>query len=221
MKCRMPSRSLLSVRKMQTSPQQWETAIVWGETWAKGKEKQVFRGSSLDPPESGFLTFLCPKSDPLDSFKNFLFIFGCAGSSLQRGLVSSWGEQGLLSAVVSGFSWQWLLLLQSTGSRAHGLSSCGCWALEHGLNIRDACHGLHCSVAWGVFPDQGLNLCLFHWQADSLPLSHQGSPSYQPFVSSSNVGNVVKAVSWIPLTISLPHLVECGGPRNMGLLFLH
>ena len=28
----------------------------------------------------------------------------------------------------------------------------------------------------GIFPTQGLNLCLLHWQADSLPLSHQGSP---------------------------------------------
>ena len=27
-------------------------------------------------------------------------------------------------------------------------------------------------------PDQGLNLCLLPWQADSLPLSHQGSPTY-------------------------------------------
>ena len=27
-----------------------------------------------------------------------------------------------------------------------------------------------------ILPDQGLNLCLLHWQADSLPLSHQGSP---------------------------------------------
>ena len=27
-----------------------------------------------------------------------------------------------------------------------------------------------------IFPDQGLNLRLLHWQVDSLPLSHQGSP---------------------------------------------
>ena len=27
----------------------------------------------------------------------------------------------------------------------------------------------------GIFPTQGLNLCLLHWQADSLPLSHQGN----------------------------------------------
>ena len=36
-------------------------------------------------------------------------------------------------------------------------------------------HGLSCSVARGIFLDQGSNLCLLHWQADSLPLSHQGS----------------------------------------------
>ena len=28
----------------------------------------------------------------------------------------------------------------------------------------------------GIFPTQGLTLCLQHWQADSLPLSHLGGP---------------------------------------------
>ena len=28
----------------------------------------------------------------------------------------------------------------------------------------------------GIFPTQGLNVHLLHWQADSLPLSHQGGP---------------------------------------------
>ena len=28
----------------------------------------------------------------------------------------------------------------------------------------------------GIFPTQGLNLCLLHWEVDSLPLSHLGSP---------------------------------------------
>ena len=27
----------------------------------------------------------------------------------------------------------------------------------------------------GIFPTQGSNLCLLHWQVDSLPLSHLGS----------------------------------------------
>ena len=37
-------------------------------------------------------------------------------------------------------------------------------------------HGLSCSTACGVFLGQGLNLCLLHWLADSLPLSHRRSP---------------------------------------------
>ena len=36
--------------------------------------------------------------------------------------------------------------------------------------------GLNCSEAYGIFPDQGLNLCLLHCQADSLPLNHQEVP---------------------------------------------
>ena len=39
-----------------------------------------------------------------------------------------------------------------------------------------AAHGLTCSVAHGIFLGQGSNLCLLHGQADSLSLSHQGSP---------------------------------------------
>ena len=31
-------------------------------------------------------------------------------------------------------------------------------------------------AACGNFPDQGSNSFLLHWQAESLPLSHQGSP---------------------------------------------
>ena len=34
---------------------------------------------------------------------------------------------------------------------------------------------LICFASCGIFPDQGLNPCLLHWQADSLPLSQQGS----------------------------------------------
>ena len=36
---------------------------------------------------------------------------------------------------------------------------------------------LSCSVACGIFPDQGSNPCPLHWQADSYPLRHQGSPA--------------------------------------------
>ena len=42
--------------------------------------------------------------------------------------------------------------------------------------LSSVAHGPSCSVACGIFPDQGSNLCPLHWQADSQPLCHQGSP---------------------------------------------
>ena len=43
-----------------------------------------------------------------------------------------------------------------------------------GKNIGVGCHFL----LQRIFPSQGSELCLLHWQAGSLPLSHQGSPSF-------------------------------------------
>ena len=40
-----------------------------------------------------------------------------------------------------------------------------------GKNTRVGCHFL----SQGIFLNQGSNLCLLHWQVDSLPLSHQFS----------------------------------------------
>ena len=37
-------------------------------------------------------------------------------------------------------------------------------------------HGPSCSAACGILPDQGSNPRPLHWQADSQPLCHQGSP---------------------------------------------
>ena len=40
-----------------------------------------------------------------------------------------------------------------------------------------------CSALAGRFtPDQGLHRCAVHWQADFLPLSHQGSPHVPTFI---------------------------------------
>ena len=41
-----------------------------------------------------------------------------------------------------------------------------------GKDTRVGCHVL----LQGIFQTQGSNLCLLHWQVDSLPSSHQGSP---------------------------------------------
>ena len=87
----------------------------------------------------------------------YLFIYlsiGCVGSSVAvRGL----------SLVAEGFSLQWLLLLRSIGSRRAGFSSCGTRAsvvVARGLQSAGSvvvAHGLRCSMACGIFPDQGSN----------------------------------------------------------------
>ena len=64
------------------------------------------------------------------------------------------------------------------GSSVHGDSP--------GKNIGVGCRAL----LQGIFPTQGLYLGLLHWQVDSLPLSHLGSPSLYLFFCEifSNLG---------------------------------
>ena len=69
---------------------------------------------------------------------------------------------GHSSSRCAGFSLSRPLLLRSTSSRRAGSVV--------------VAHGLSCSAACGIFPDQGPNPCPLHWQADSQPLRHQGSP---------------------------------------------
>ena len=111
------------------------------------------------------------------------FFFGCVGSSLLRvGFSLVVASGGYSSLRCAGFPLRWLLLLQSTGSRRVGFSSCGSRSsvvVAHGLWSAGSvlvAHGLSYSAACGIFPDQGLNPCPLHWQADSQPLHHQGSP---------------------------------------------
>ena len=78
----------------------------------------------------------------------------------------SWGRSSSRSA---GLSLSWPLLLRSTGSRRAGSVV--------------VAHGPSCSAACGIFPDQGSNPRPLHWQADSKPLRHQGSP-WNPLLNS-------------------------------------
>ena len=86
-----------------------------------------------------------------------------------RWALSSCGKRGLLFVAMCGCSLRRLLLLWGAGSRHQGLQQ-----LQHVGSA--AVHRLSCSEACGIFPDQGLNPCLLHWQVIS-PVSHQGSPS--------------------------------------------
>ena len=87
-------------------------------------------------------------------------------------IVASGGYSSLRCA---GFSLRWLLLLRSTGSRHAGFSSCGSWAVERRLSSCGTQAQLLCGM-WDLPPDQRSNPFPLHWQADSQPLLHQGSP---------------------------------------------
>ena len=75
---------------------------------------------------------------------------------------SSCDEQGPLFIAVRGPLTIAASLVAGHRLQTCRLSSCGSRA--------------SCFAACGILPDQGSNLCPLHWQADSQPLRHQGSP---------------------------------------------
>ena len=79
-----------------------------------------------------------------------------------RGLSLVAASGGPSSSRCAGLSLSRPPLLRSTGSKCAGSVV--------------VAHGPSCSMACGILPDQGSNPCPLHWQADSQPLRHQGSP---------------------------------------------
>ena len=79
-----------------------------------------------------------------------------------------------------------------TASGGHSSSRCASLSLSRPLLLRSTssrragsvivAHRPSCSVACGIFPGQGSNPCPLHWQADSQPLHHQGSPHFKQYV---------------------------------------
>ena len=93
----------------------------------------------------------------------FIYLFLCWVFVSVWGLSPVAASGGLSSSWCTGLSLSRPLLLQSTGSRPAGSAI--------------VAHGPSHSVACGILPDQGSNPCPLHWQADSQPLRHQGSPA--------------------------------------------
>ena len=91
----------------------------------------------------------------------FIYFWLCWVFVSVRGLSPVAASGGHSSSRCAGLSLS-RPLLWSTGSRRAGSVV--------------VAHGPSCSAACGIFPDQGLNPCPLHWQADSQPLRHQGSP---------------------------------------------
>ena len=90
------------------------------------------------------------------------YLWLCCVFVFLRGLSLVVASGGHSSSQCTGLSLSRPLLLRSTGSRRAGSVV--------------VAHGSSCSTACGIFPDQGSNPCPLHWQADSQPLRHQGSP---------------------------------------------
>ena len=108
--------------------------------------------------------------------KDYLFIFDCAGSLFLRAGFSGYRQHRLLS---------------SCGVQASHCHGFACWGASAGSRCRGSivvAHSLSCPEARGIFPGQGWNRCPLHWQADSWPVDHQGSPPHdilwQPLIGS-------------------------------------
>ena len=115
---------------------------------------------------------LWPKERPQDNFffffNYYLFIYLfwlCWVFVSVRGLPLVAASGGHSSSRCAGLSLSRPLPLRSTGSRREGSAV--------------VAHGPSRSAACGILPDQGSNPCPLHRQADSQPLSHQGSPPGQ------------------------------------------
>ena len=99
-------------------------------------------------------------------FLNFIYLFIyfwlCWVLVSVRGLPLVAASGGHSSSQCAGLSLSRPLLLRSTGSRRAGSAI--------------VAHGPSCFAACGILPGQGSNPCPLHWQVDSQPLHHQGSP---------------------------------------------
>ena len=102
----------------------------------------------------------------------YLFIWLCWVFVSMRGLSLVAASGGHSSSRCAGLSLSRPLLLRSTSSRRAGSVV--------------VAHGPSCSAACGILPDQASNPCPLHWQADSQPLRHQGSPGSEFWPTTSS-----------------------------------
>ena len=120
-----------------------------------------------------------------------IFIFGCVGSLflcegfLQLRRVGATLHRGARASLLRR-----PLLLRSTGSVI-------------------VAHGPSCSAACGIFPDQGSNPCPLHWQADSQPLRHQGSPHPRWLLTKVGLSQpILRVTSLLPCFIIFLSLIN-------------
>ena len=137
----------------------WETSLSLSKMGIVNYRSIDLKVSAFRKFTICFFLFVC-------FFKIYLFYFLATQVFIAaHGLFSSGDEWGLRSIVVRGLLTVVLVLLWSTGSRAHALSSWDSQAQSTGSVL--VAHGLNCSTACGIFLDYGSNPCFLRWQADS------------------------------------------------------
>ena len=122
------------------------------ENWQNYKGETQWESNKKEIHDSFFLNFIYL----------FIYLWLCWVFVSVRGLSPVVASRGHSSLRCARLSLSRPLLLRSTGSR-------------HAGSVIVA-HGPSCSAACGISPDHGSNPCPLHWQADSQPLRHQGSP---------------------------------------------
>ena len=137
-----------------------------------------------------FLILISQNGFPICFPIGFYFVgFGCAGSSLLCGLFSGCSEWGRLSGCRAQALTAVASLAVDAGSECVGFSSCITWAQQLRLpGSRAQCCGAQAWLLPGTWdlPWSGIKHHLLHQQADSLPLSHQGSPHWMFNTSKHN-----------------------------------
>ena len=98
-----------------------------------------------------------------------------------------WGWVLVAACALSLVAVHGLLTAVASLSRARAL---GVWAWAI------VAQGLSCSAACEIFPDQGPNPCPLHWQADSQPLHHQGSPHRTTFEFGIFILNLITILNF-------------------------
>ena len=130
----------------------------------------------------------------------FIYLWLCWVFVSVRRLSLVTASGGHSSSRCTSLSLSWPLLLWSTGSRCAGSVV--------------VAHGPSCSAVRGIFPDQGSNPCPLHWQADSQPVRHQGSPSQHFFQAIRSI--VPHLLLLLPLDISC--MIHTGPSHTSELL---
>ena len=179
--CDFRSAVTRTERKPQNSSclgNSWSARVLWEDRYLvfMNSHRRFFFSSTscsvlwcvkCTSPSSGALQW-CPQRQRQGLLVLFVCLFWLYWVYFLYGHFSIWDKWGLLSACrVHGFSLQWLLLLWSTGFRHMGFSS-------FAIGSVSVLHQLSCSLACEIFPEQGLNPCLPHRQANLLPCGHQG-----------------------------------------------